>query len=135
MFCEDLRVPYTIFKEFGFAAGHHIPGHPGKCRHLHGHNYRTRVFLRAETLDELGMVFDFSRLKALMNEVVGPFDHRVINDLPPFDERNPTAENLSEYIFTEMTQRLEKDETAAGRVEIARVELWENDTCCAIYEV
>lgn len=92
------------------------------------------MFLRSETLDELGMVFDFARLKVLMNEVVGPFDHRVINDLPPFDERNPTAENLSEYIFTEVAQRLAKDETAAGRVEIAKVELWENDSCCAIYE-
>ena len=127
-------MPYTILKEFDFAAGHHIPDHPGKCRNLHGHNYRVRVFLRAETLDEMGMVYDFSRLKALMNEVVGPFDHRVINDLPPFDVRNPTAENLSEYIFTEVSLRLGKDETAIGRVEISKVELWENQTCCAIYE-
>lgn len=127
-------MPYTIFKEFGFAAGHHIPDHPGKCRNLHGHNYRTRVFLRANELDSMGMVFDFGRLKVLMNEVVGPFDHRVINDLPPFDERNPTAENLSEYIYTEVRKRLDLDPTAVGRVEVAKVELWENDTCCSIYE-
>lgn len=127
-------MPYTIFKEFGFAAGHHIPNHPGKCRNLHGHNYRTRVFLRADELDELGMVFDFGRLKALMNEVVGRFDHRVINDLPPFDEIGPTAENLSHHIYTEVSRRLGDDPTASGRVEVAKVELWENDTCCAIYE-
>ena len=127
-------MPYTIFKEFVFAAGHHIPDHPGKCRNLHGHNYRTRVFLRASELDSMGMVFDFGRLKALMNEVVGPFDHRVINDLPPFDERNPTAENLSEYIYTEVKKRLHLDPTAVDRVEVAKVELWENDTCCSIYE-
>ena len=108
--------------------------HPGKCRNLHGHNYKTRVFLKADQLDEIGMVYDFSRLKALMNEVVGPFDHHVINDLPPFDERSPTAENLSEYIFTEITRRLQDDETAAGRVIVSKVELWENETCCAIYE-
>ena len=127
-------MPYTIFKEFGFAAGHHIPDHPGKCQHLHGHNYRARVFLRADHLDPMGMVYDFGRLKVLMNEVVGPFDHRVINDIPPFDARNPTAENLSEFIHTEISSRLRHDETAAGRVQVARVELWENDTCCAIYE-
>ena len=127
-------MPYTIFKEFGFAAGHHIPDHPGKCRHLHGHNYRARVFLRADRLDSMGMVYDFGRLKVLMNEVVGPFDHRVINDIPPFDGRNPTAENLSEHIHTEITSRIEHDETAAGRVAVTRVELWETDTCCAIYE-
>lgn len=128
-------MPYTILKDFGFAAGHRIPDHPGKCRNLHGHNYRTRVFLRADRLDALGMVYDFSRLKALMNEVVGPFDHAIINDIPPFDQRNPTAENLAEYIYTEIRRRLADDETAAGRVDLAKVELWENDTCCAMYEL
>ena len=127
-------MPYTVLKEFGFAAGHHIPDHPGKCRHLHGHNYRTRVFLRADELDPMGMVYDFGRLKALMNEVVGPFDHRVINDIAPFDQMNPTAENLAAFIFTEVERRLAEDETAAGRVEMAKVELWENDSCCAIFE-
>ncbi|MEM8994491.1 MAG: 6-carboxytetrahydropterin synthase QueD [Acidobacteriota bacterium] len=123
-----------MLKEFGFAAGHHIPDHPGKCQHLHGHNYRTRVFLRADDLDSMGMVYDFGRLKVLMNEIVGPFDHRVINDIPPFDERNPTAENIAAYIYWEVEDRLAEDETAAGRVKVAKVELWENQTCCATYE-
>lgn len=127
-------MPYTVLKEFGFAAGHHIPDHPGKCQYLHGHNYRTLVYLRAEELDPMGMVYDFGRLKALMNEVVGPFDHRVINDIPPFDERNPTAENLAAYIFSEIEGRLAQDETAAGRVTVSKVELWETQTCCAIFE-
>jgi 6-pyruvoyltetrahydropterin/6-carboxytetrahydropterin synthase len=66
----------------------------------------------------------------MMQEILGPFDHRVINEIPPFDERNTTAELLSQYVFAEVARRL----TAQERVAVTRVEVWENDTACAIYE-
>lgn len=121
---------HTIFKDFTFAAAHAIRGHTRGCQNLHGHNYRVRVHLRAAQLDELGMVLDFADLKEMMQEILGPFDHRVINDIPPFDERNTTAELLSEYVFAEVARRLESQE----RVRVAKVEVWENETACAIYE-
>jgi len=121
---------HTIFKDFTFAAAHAIRGHTRGCENLHGHNYRVRVHLAAERLDELGMVLDFADLKAMMQEVLGPFDHHVINDIPPFDVRNTTAELLSQYVFDEVARRLVGDE----RVRVARVEVWENDTACALYE-
>ena len=121
---------HTIFKDFTFAAAHAIRGHTRGCQNLHGHNYRVRVHLQAERLDALGMVLDFADLKAIMQEVVGPFDHRVINDIPPFDERNTTAELLSEYVYEEVARRLPDRD----RVRVARVEVWENDTACAVFE-
>lgn len=121
---------HTIFKDFTFAAAHAIRGHTRGCQNLHGHNYRVRVHLQAARLDELGMVLDFADLKAMMQEILGPFDHRVINEIPPFDERNTTAELLSQYVFAEVAQRLAMQE----RVTVARVEVWENETSCAIYE-
>lgn len=128
-------MPYTIAKEFTFAAAHQIPDHPGKCRHLHGHNYRVRVFLQAQTLDPLGMVLDFSLLKGMMEKTVGHFDHRVINEIPPFDSINPTAELLSEYVHTGVSERLAETPEATERdVRVRRVEVWENPTCCAIFE-
>ncbi len=124
------RAMHTIFKDFTFSAAHAIRGHTRGCENLHGHNYRVRVHLAAERLDELGMVLDFADVKAMMQEILGPFDHRVINDIPPFDERNTTAELFSLYVYEEVERRL----SAAGRVRVARVEVWENDTACAIYE-
>lgn len=124
---------FRISKDFTFAAGHSIRGHTGGCENLHGHNYRVRIHLEAEELDELGMVMDFADLKAMAAEILGPFDHRVINDVPPFDEVNTTAELLAEYVHGETARRLEA--TADGRrVGVARIEVWENDTSCAIYE-
>jgi 6-pyruvoyltetrahydropterin/6-carboxytetrahydropterin synthase len=121
---------HTIFKDFTFAAAHAIRGHTRGCQNLHGHNYRVRVHLSAGRLDALGMVLDFSDLKAMMEEIVGPFDHRVINDIPPFDERNTTAELIAQYVFEEIERRLAGQE----RVRVARVEVWETDTSCAAYE-
>jgi 6-pyruvoyltetrahydropterin/6-carboxytetrahydropterin synthase len=121
---------HTIFKDFVFSAAHAIRGHARGCQNLHGHNYRVRVHLRAAALDALGMVLDFADLKAMMQEIVGPFDHRVINEIPPFDERNTTAELLSQYVFEEVARRL----AGQARVRVARVEVWETDTSCAIYE-
>jgi 6-pyruvoyltetrahydropterin/6-carboxytetrahydropterin synthase len=121
---------HTIWKDFTFAAAHAIRGHTRGCQNLHGHNYRVRVHLRAETLDSLGMVMDFADLKAIMEEIVGRFDHAVINDIPPFDERNTTAELLSAYLYAEVARRLADDR----RVRVARVEVWENESSCAVYE-
>jgi 6-pyruvoyltetrahydropterin/6-carboxytetrahydropterin synthase len=140
---------HTIFKDFSFAAAHAIRGHTRGCENLHGHNYRVRVYLRARQLDALGMVLDFADLKAIMQEVLGPFDHHVLNEVPPFDERNTTAELLAQYVYDEVAKRVsaaadavdengkpaESKEGGTGqRIRVARVEVWENETSCAAYE-
>jgi 6-pyruvoyltetrahydropterin/6-carboxytetrahydropterin synthase len=127
---------HTIFKDFHFAAAHAIRGHTRGCQNLHGHNYRVRVHLAAGRLDGLGMVLDFADLKAIMQEILGPFDHQVINEIPPFDERNTTAELLSQYVFEEVGKRLSEgaEGTEQDRVKVTRVEVWETETSCAIYE-
>jgi len=120
---------FTVFKDFTFAAAHAIRGHARGCQNLHGHNYRVRVHVRAERLDPLGMVIDFADLKAITEDVVGRFDHSVVNDHPPFDaERNTTAEELARYVFEQMAGRL-----PPGR-SVGRVEIWETESSCAIYE-
>ncbi len=120
---------YRILKELSFAAGHSIRGHPGECRHPHGHNYRLRLHLVAAELDELGMVADFAEVKSMLETIVAPFDHRMINEVPPFTERNTTAELIAEFVFREAERRLKGE-----RVRVARVEVWENETSCAVFE-
>jgi 6-pyruvoyltetrahydropterin/6-carboxytetrahydropterin synthase len=124
---------HIISKDFSFSAAHAIRGHTRGCQNLHGHNYRVRVHLRAGRLDALGMVLDFADLKAIMQEILGPFDHRLLNEVPPFDERNTTAELLAEHVYGEVCRRLPPFDGGRG-VEVRRVEVWENDTACAAYE-
>lgn len=119
---------FTVSKDYLFSAAHAIRGHQGGCQNLHGHNYRVRVYVAAATLDGLGMVIDFADLKRAMAEVLDRYDHRVLNEIPPFDVTNTTAELLSEHVWTELQLRM-----PAGR-RVARVEVWETETSCAIYE-
>jgi len=119
---------FTVFKDYTFSAGHAIRGHTRGCQNLHGHNYRVRIHVAAPVLDRLGMVIDFADLKAIADDVLGRFDHHVLNDLPPFDERNTTAELVAEHVFLEVARRLPE-----GR-SVRRVEVWETETSCASYE-
>lgn len=119
---------YTIFKDFEFSAAHAIRGHTGGCQNLHGHNYKVRVHVSARELDRLGMVIDFADLKAAVSEVAGRFDHQVINDIPPFDRINTTAERIAGFLYREMAERMPE------RVTVERVEVWETPTSCAVYE-
>ncbi len=123
-------MPFTICKEFTFAAAHFIAGHPGKCRNMHGHNYRTRVIVAADELDELGMVVDFAKLKRLIQDVMGRFDHGVINEMAPFDRLPSSAENLAKYGFEGIAAGFASDE----RVRVVRVEIWESNRSYAAYE-
>lgn len=120
---------FSVCKDFRFAAAHQIPGHRGGCENLHGHSYRVRLWVRASALDALGMVVDFADLKAAMEEVVGPFDHAFLNEVPPFDARSPTAELLAQHVFAELGRRLDDE-----RKHVTRVEVWESDTAAAVYE-
>jgi 6-pyruvoyltetrahydropterin/6-carboxytetrahydropterin synthase len=126
---------YTVFKDFTFCAAHAVRGHTGGCQNLHGHNYRVRVYVSAEQLDGLGMVLDFADLKRTVAQIAGHFDHQTINDHPPFDEINPTAELLSEFVYRRFQEELVRGGLGDGRVRLGRVEVWENESSCAIFEL
>ena len=76
---------------FTFEAAHRLAWHPGKCRDLHGHSYRLDVTVSGP-VDGNGVVIDFADLRAVVErEVVGPWDHRDLNEVVD----NPTAELLA----------------------------------------
>ncbi len=127
-----MAVPvFEISKDFVFSAAHQIRFHGGKCERLHGHNWRVRVHVRASQLNPIGMVIDFADLQKLVAEVGQRFDHRNVNEVPPFDELNTTAELLARFFFAEVTRLLVDRED--GRVTVSKVEVWENEGSLAVY--
>lgn len=113
---------FQIVRERVFSASHQLRGYQGKCERLHGHNWRVRVFLEAGELDEVGMVMDFHELDKLMAEAIGPFDHQHLNEVPPFDSINPSAENLAKVIAQAVSSRLRDP-----RIRVSCCDVWEND--------
>ncbi len=122
---------FEISKDFVFSAAHQIRFHGGKCERLHGHNWRIRVYVRASELNRIGMVVDFADLQRLVAEVGARFDHRNVNEVPPFDQLNTTAELIAKFFHDEMAIRLQAAE--GGRVTVARVDVWENEGSLATY--
>ncbi len=112
-----------------FSAAHNLREVGGKCESLHGHNFTVEVAVESESLDEGGMVIDFRLLKAATKEVLDILDHRYLNDLPFFKNRNPSSENLAAYIFSEVSRRIDRESR-----RVRRVSVWESETSRATYQ-
>ena len=122
---------FEITVEDSFAAGHALRHYRGKCENLHGHNYKVRITLAGESLDNIGLLYDFKDLKAAMNQIIDRLDHQYLNDIEPFKAVNPSAENMAKYLYDETTARLRQGTN--GRVRVRRVRVWETDTTTATY--
>jgi 6-pyruvoyltetrahydropterin/6-carboxytetrahydropterin synthase len=122
---------FEVSVEDTFAAGHALRGYRGKCENPHGHNYKVQITLNGERLDDIGLLYDFKDLKAAMGEVVDRLDHQYLNDIPPFRELNPSAENMARYFYQEIGALLKK--ATDGRVRLKQVKIWETDTTTATY--
>lgn len=115
-----------------FAAGHALRNYKGKCENVHGHNYRMEVTIAGEELDDTGLLVDFADLKRWMREAIGRLDHQFINDIPPFDVVNPSAENMARYFYEQITTGLESSAQDVP-IRISQIRVWETDVCAAVY--
>lgn len=113
----------------GFASAHCLREYKGKCENMHGHNWKVRVALCGTELDKTGMLIDFTDIKAHLDKIMAFLDHKFLNETPPFDKINPTAENIASFIFNE----IKKSETETAKV--CEVEVWESETSSATVSI
>ena len=130
---------FQVTRELHFCYGHRLLHYEGKCRHLHGHNGRAVITLETPSLDSLGMVVDFSKIKRVVSGWIDAnLDHRMLlhKDDPVLPELrrqgeplflldvNPTAETIARLIY---------EFTAAQGFPIVECRLWETPNCFATY--
>ncbi len=107
---------YTIIKRLEISASHKLTiNYKSKCQNLHGHNWIIDVYLGSEKLDENGMVYDFTKIKQEVSEIL---DHKNINDVI----YQPTAENMAKFICDRLGNKC------------FRVKIKESEWNTAIYE-
>src|ERR1700719_916905 len=97
---------FQVTVEEEFAAGHALRGYRGKCENPHGHNYKIRVTLEGQSLNNIGFVHHFVDLKEALHSTIRKLDHQFMNDVPPFDVLNPSAENIAKYFYEEVSRHL-----------------------------
>ena len=119
---------YTLKILADFASANTLRDYPGDCSRMHGHNWKVEVEVTATTLNEHEMGMDFKTIKTATSELAKTLDHRYLNDIPPFDVRNPTAENIAQYFY----QRL-SDTLNISTARVSAVTLWETDRACVRY--
>jgi 6-pyruvoyltetrahydropterin/6-carboxytetrahydropterin synthase len=120
---------FEVTIEQTFAAGHALRNYHGKCENVHGHNYRCQLTVEGRELDQTGLLIDFVLLKRVLQSVVDRLDHQWLNDLPPFDLLNPSAENIAKFIYDEVSKGI----GGGNDMRLGSVKLWETDTSSATY--
>jgi 6-pyruvoyltetrahydropterin/6-carboxytetrahydropterin synthase len=118
---------YQVSVESHFDAAHFLRNYKGKCENLHGHRYKVIVNISADKLDDEGLAYDFVDLKGQLNKILDVFDHGCLNDIPPFDKINPSAENIARTIFQKLKPAL------PSGVALTSSQVWESPENCVTY--
>jgi len=119
---------YRLFVEEHFDAAHRLRNYQGKCENLHGHRYKVVAHVKTEKLDNNGLAYDFTQLKQHLRNILARFDHAYLNEVSPFDQIEPSSENLATTIYNELQPYL-----SGSPVTLASVEVWESPTTGVVY--
>ena len=106
-----------------FDAARRVEGYQGKWDSMHGHRWTIAANVRGQQLDSLGMLVDFKLLNQALKDVAATLDHQWLNELPVFAGKNPTAENIAQYVYQAFGAH---EIFRQGKVRLAEVLVWES---------
>ena len=118
---------YRINVRRHFDAAHYLRGYHGKCEAMHGHRWHVVVSVISNKLNEIGLAIDFREIKRNIDDVLGKYDHTLLNDNADFQKENPSTENLSRIIFNKLSPALQDG------AKVASVEVWETPDTWVCY--
>ena len=101
-----------------FAAAHCLKGYNGDCSAMHGHNWIVQAFVQTDELDSIGIAVDFRRLKSELDNILARLDHACLNNIEPFTEKNPTSENLAQYIFEKLAEVINTETVRVSKIRV-----------------
>src|SRR5687767_1560144 len=121
---------YTVRVEARFEAAHFLREYRGISEPLHGHSYKVEADLEGEGggVDEDAIAVDFVSAKQKLEQLAKRLDYGCINDVAPFTEVNPSAENIAEWFAREL-QSAVADEHAI----VVGVTIWEGPVNSVTY--
>ena len=110
---------FEVYVQAHFSAAHALRGYPGDCSRTHGHNWIIDVFVKCKKLNEIGIGVDFRDIKRGVKDVLKGLDHFNLNELPPFNEDNPTSENIARFLYIQLGKRLNSDVAQVSKIKVS----------------
>lgn len=117
---------FELSIESRFSAAHAIRL-GGAVEPLHGHDWLATLTIAGETLDEDGLLCDFHTIEEALRTITGRFHNRSLNETPPFDSKNPTAELVAKHIADSLAPMMPSE------ARILSVRVTEAPGCAATY--
>ena len=117
---------YLIRIERSFSAAHSLDI-GGVREPIHGHNWGVAATLAGPSLDADGLLVDFHAMERALDGIIGRFHNRSLNDTPPFDRVNPSAELVAQFIAVSLAGHLPRG------VHVQSVSVGEAPGCTATY--
>ena len=90
---------YELKTKHRLYCSHHLKGHIGKCRNLHGHEYYIILEIHKKELNEINMVYDTHKINDIFNRYVVT-DHLDLNEFLGVD--NPTMEIMAKIFYDDL---------------------------------
>lgn len=118
---------FKVSIEDKISAAHHLRGYDGKCAEPHGHNWKVIVRVMVEKLNNIGLAIDFYDLRSITKSVVDKLDHKDLNELEYFSDRNPSSENIARFLYENIQKQLPED------VRLEEVEVVESEGSTVTY--
>jgi 6-pyruvoyltetrahydropterin/6-carboxytetrahydropterin synthase len=121
---------FSIRIEARFESAHFLRTYRGIAEPLHGHSYLVEARLSATGagVDEDAIAVDFVTSKSALDQLAKRLDYKCINDVAPFTEINPSAENIAEWFWRELAAVV-----ASENARVDEVTVWEGPANAATY--
>jgi 6-pyruvoyltetrahydropterin/6-carboxytetrahydropterin synthase len=119
---------YEIALDIFFNARHHVTmeGHRGP---EHAHSYRLQVRCRSQSLaQDDHVVIGYHTLREHIQLVAHAYNGQSLNDLPPFQQIQPTTENLTAVIYQQLVRTLRN-----LPIKLVGVTIWDSPTEAITY--
>jgi 6-pyruvoyltetrahydropterin/6-carboxytetrahydropterin synthase len=119
---------YRVTTRTVFSAMHQLRNYRGATEPLHSHDWKVEVTLEGENLNSDGLLVDFTELEKHLDKIKDRYEGGNINEIPPFDQLNPTAELLAKNIADELIPKCNK-----SNIRLCSVRIEEAHNCFAEY--
>ena len=122
---------YTVTVIRDFIAQHFlIGGDWGAENELHSHHYKVEVQLQGNKLDRHGYLVDIVEIENGLAKVISYFGDKTLNELPEFENLNPSIEHFSRIICEMVSSKISPKNLIS-----LNLQLWENEVAWASYSM